>query len=341
MPRSPTRKLPSAEEYQGFQRAEVTEAEKRAQLRKILDSTDFDAPGRVRRFLSHIVDEALAGRTEKLKGYSLAIDVFERDPGFDAMNDPVVRIGAGRLRRALERYYLLEGSTDQLLIDVPKGAYEPEFRFRILSSVEPEQAPYPEGESMPRQTSRGSLATRWKVVAAGMLLMACFALASVVTGGWSPTISNVSQDGRKVTLVLNPFTNLSGTPEVERFAAGLGEELLNELVSVPGIVLLGRGISLASPEREERASLGLEGSVTGGQDGRIVVRWRLVHAETGSIESSSRQIVDVGTRQMERQAEAAKAIRVDLVRPLSRLVGVNGPHAWEIDRNAGTLGPTK
>jgi adenylate cyclase len=52
------------------------------------------------RFLRYIVEETLAGRADRIKAYSVGTVVFERDASFDAQSDPVVRIEAGRLRRA-------------------------------------------------------------------------------------------------------------------------------------------------------------------------------------------------------------------------------------------------
>lgn len=101
----------------------------RAQLALILDSADFDATGRERRFLSHVVEEALSGRGDRIKAYSIAVEVFGRGEAFDPQTDPIVRIEAGHLRRALERYYLTAGHTDPILITIPKGGYVPIFCF--------------------------------------------------------------------------------------------------------------------------------------------------------------------------------------------------------------------
>ena len=54
--------------------------------------------------------------------------MFGRKDDFDALLDPIVRIQAGRLRRSLERYYLLAGKEDPIRIDLPKGTYVPTFR---------------------------------------------------------------------------------------------------------------------------------------------------------------------------------------------------------------------
>ena len=43
-----------------------------------------------------IVNETLAGRGERLKGYSLALAVFDRPDTFDSNVDPIVRVEAAR-----------------------------------------------------------------------------------------------------------------------------------------------------------------------------------------------------------------------------------------------------
>jgi TolB-like protein len=100
----------------------------RRQLERILASSDFDAPRRSREFLTFVVEEALAGRGEEITQGTIAMQVFGRRDDFDATVDPIVRIQAGRLRRSLERYYLLAGKEDPVRMELPKGSYVPIFR---------------------------------------------------------------------------------------------------------------------------------------------------------------------------------------------------------------------
>ncbi len=78
-------------------------------------------------FLRFIVELTLAGRSHEIKGLTVATQALGRKESFDAVRDPTVRILAGRLRAALEHYYLAHGSKDPVLIEVPKGAYVPIF----------------------------------------------------------------------------------------------------------------------------------------------------------------------------------------------------------------------
>jgi adenylate cyclase len=108
----------------------------RQELERILLSPDFDASRRSRDFLCFVLDEALAGRGEELTQAAIATRVFGRKDDFDPLLDPIVRIQAGRLRRSLERYYLLGGKGDPVRIDLPKGGYVPVFRHVEASGTD-------------------------------------------------------------------------------------------------------------------------------------------------------------------------------------------------------------
>jgi adenylate cyclase len=100
----------------------------RTELNRILNSAQFDASERNRRFLEYVIEETLAGRGERIKAYSIATIVFGRDDSFDPALDPVVRMEARRLRRSLERFYLVEGEAENVRITLPKGGYVPKFQ---------------------------------------------------------------------------------------------------------------------------------------------------------------------------------------------------------------------
>ncbi len=70
----------------------------RSELFRILASPDFCRRGRLGDFLRFVVEQALEGSSERLKGYTIALEVFGRDAAFNPDRDPVVRIQAGRLR---------------------------------------------------------------------------------------------------------------------------------------------------------------------------------------------------------------------------------------------------
>ncbi len=100
----------------------------RQQLGKILTSPQFINSPNLRNFLRFIVEKTLAGEADEIKGYTVATQVLGRKADFDPNLDPIVRIMAGRLRRALEKYYQEHGENDPVIIEVPRGAYVPGFR---------------------------------------------------------------------------------------------------------------------------------------------------------------------------------------------------------------------
>ena len=102
------------------------ESQVRLHLEQLLSSASFDASARSRDFLCFVVDEALAGRGATINQTAIAIGVFGRRTDFDPILDPIVRVQAGRLRRSLERYYLLRNA-DPIRIELPKGSYTPRF----------------------------------------------------------------------------------------------------------------------------------------------------------------------------------------------------------------------
>src|SRR5262245_48974989 len=96
-------------------------------LRAPLDRTRNSGPvhqsHRRQLFLEYLVKETLAGRGERLKGYNIALQVFDRPETFDPTIHPLVRIEAARLREKLREYYEIEGHSDAIHIDLPKGTY--------------------------------------------------------------------------------------------------------------------------------------------------------------------------------------------------------------------------
>ncbi|MDB5376173.1 MAG: hypothetical protein JWR00_619 [Rubritepida sp.] len=121
----------------------------REQLRRILDASDFDASERNRNFLSYVVEEALEGRSARIKAYTIATSVFRRDASFDPQLDSIVRIEAGRIRRSLEHYYLMAGAKDPILITLPRGSYVPVFEVAASPGTvhAPPVAPAPSNRS--------------------------------------------------------------------------------------------------------------------------------------------------------------------------------------------------
>ncbi len=112
-------------------RRELPDSVVRAQLERILASEVFSRSQQLRRFLSFIVEQRLAGQGHSLKESVLAHEVYGKGTDFDGGADPVVRVDARRLRDKLREYY--DGRSDPVVITLPKGSYVPVFEANSAS----------------------------------------------------------------------------------------------------------------------------------------------------------------------------------------------------------------
>jgi hypothetical protein len=101
--------------------------EKREELKRLLQSKHFVKAKKKSRFLEFVCEQAFLGNAEKLNEYLVGIEIYERGPDFNPQEDPIVRVQAHEIRRALKKYYEEEGKDSGLRIDLPPGHYVPVF----------------------------------------------------------------------------------------------------------------------------------------------------------------------------------------------------------------------
>jgi TolB-like protein len=101
---------------------------------KVTASAVFADSQRMARFLRFAVEESLQGNGARLKEIVIGAEVFDRGTTYDPRLDPIVRVEARRLRAKLLAYYEGEGKDDEVVIDFPKGTYQPVFRTRSIPS---------------------------------------------------------------------------------------------------------------------------------------------------------------------------------------------------------------
>jgi hypothetical protein len=155
----------------------VTPYEKQAELRRVLESRYFSKAPKRRLFLEFASGHALQGEGDKLNEYLIGVEVYQRGTDFDAQQDPIVRVQAHEIRRALRNYYETEGRNSPLRIDLPSGQYAP-----IFTRVKPEateSAAPTQGEpaTAPVGERRGF---RWQTVLLIGLALGCVALAMML-----------------------------------------------------------------------------------------------------------------------------------------------------------------
>lgn len=256
--------------------APPTDAEILAQLDRIRLSAEFDAPERDRKFLTYVIEETIAGRGDRIKAYSIATEVFGRDSSFDPQTDPAVRIEAGRIRRALERYYLVAGRTDPIVISIPKGAYVPTFDRRLETWLPSHAETSQSSEQKPAapRTGRGT----WLAAAALVCVGGGLTAGALLLHEEDKSIARLQPTLPK--LVVTPFEDLSGTAQSAMMARGLTDEVVGNLAKF-------KEITVTTREGRDGASQGgpafvLEGRVRfDGERLRLVAR--LIQRSDGSV----------------------------------------------------------
>lgn len=293
----------------------------RSQLERIVASAEFPGVGRSAAFLRYVVEEAIAGRASRIKGYSIAIEVFGRNETF-TQDDPVVRIEAARLRRSLERYYLVVGHGDPVRIDIPKGGYAPVFSYNtaeVSKQVEP----------APALVLPSAVNGRWWSVRGLLLVCLILPMAWTVyqfTSDLRSTQILRSQEDvapDRPTLVVAPFANLGDGTNAHLYSAGLTEELLTALPRFKEIKVFGRETSKSLPpdldlsrvRKELGAGYLLTGSVrTAGNSLRITAR--LLETDDGEIVWSRDYNNDLGSSDLfSIQADVAKRVATTIAQP--------------------------
>jgi TolB-like protein/Tfp pilus assembly protein PilF len=199
-------------------------------------------------FLRYVVGEALEGRGEEIKGYTLALEVFGRGNSFDPANDSVVRVEAARLRRTLAAYYGDEGSGDTVIIDVPKGGYVPEFRLRPAPAPSPTSVvPPPEPGSNKSAPMQEPAPKRWRHVAivagvAGLLIAAAAAYSNLQLrpDTKNPPMEVGAELARpaRPTIAVLPFVAALGTERDGLLGRGLATEISAALTGFHELVVL-------------------------------------------------------------------------------------------------------
>ncbi|TGQ71326.1 MAG: hypothetical protein E5V49_07775 [Mesorhizobium sp.] len=104
----------------------------RETLERLLASETFGRSERARKLLRYLVEREQAGEADRLKGFSIAMDVFGKDGDFDPSTDAVVRVQAGRLRELLQHYFANEGVAEPFRIAIPRGGYVPAYELNAI-----------------------------------------------------------------------------------------------------------------------------------------------------------------------------------------------------------------
>jgi len=287
---------------------------------RVLASRSFQSSDTLSRFLRYAVEQALEGRTDRLKEYSLGVDVLGRSPSFDPRIDSIVRVEASRLRARLAEYYRTEGRDDTVRIELPKGSYAPRFHAA---------APSPHGEVQGSSARKARVRRPW--LAAAVIV----ALASLGAAGWMAVTSMRGLHPRDpktpaASIAVLPFVYLGSDKDVDYLGEGITEEITNALARLPGLRVTARssafrfkgGTDVREVGRQLDVSTVLEGSVRKSGN-RLRITAQLVSAVDGyhlwsdTYDRDPSEILTI-------QASIAKAIAGNLNLKLAAGSGADG-----------------
>ena len=117
--------------------SELSPADIRAHLHRVMASAGFISSESIQRLLEFTVEKTLAGESGQIKEYTLGLEVFGRKESFDPRTDAIVRVQARKLRARLLAYYESEGAQECIRIECRKGSYVP----HIIAAQSPEATP--------------------------------------------------------------------------------------------------------------------------------------------------------------------------------------------------------
>ncbi|ABF40712.1 hypothetical protein Acid345_1711 [Candidatus Koribacter versatilis Ellin345] len=136
------------------------------QIDRLVASRTLHGSESLCKLLRYLAAHAIEHPGTPLKEYQIATEVFGRRPDFDPQSDSTIRVQAGRLRAKVAEYYASEGESDPVVVELPKGSYLLNFRYRTPVPKEElvNHAPVHEPVTVAPQKSYGGMAATLAVL---------------------------------------------------------------------------------------------------------------------------------------------------------------------------------
>jgi TolB-like protein/Tfp pilus assembly protein PilF len=321
--------------------APPTPAQIRQQLERILTSHTFRAAEKQKALLRYVVEQAVQGRSDEVKEYSVGVEAFGRGDSFDPRQDTIVRTEARNVRFKLARYYEQEGKHDPIVIQLPKGGYTPRF---VEPAATPE-APDPvlttapkANPWLPATVSRLRPGSRIAILAASVVILAGAIAAGYFAHFGRSAFVTAPPARDPASIAVLPFLNLTNDKESEILSDALTEELINSLARIPGLhVMAGPSVfqysvfrykdqarDIAQAGRELNVRSLLKGSVWV-SGGRVRISAQLEDASNGYqlwSESFDRKLDDLLAIQGEISRAIMQSLGVELAGAANLKAGV-------------------
>lgn len=286
-----------------------------AALERILASKAFASAPRQQALLRHIVTETIERRGDRLKEFSIAVDVFGRSSTFDPRLDSIVRVQASRLRSQLAEYFAGDGVAETVRIEVPAGGYVAAFTRTLPSAtapgsatpkattmqrpVEDEAGSEPPIEKLPqpnrKRTLPGSLAGKpWLLpLLLGAASLTLALLVFVAVSNQRPAVNQptlVRPSGPSIFVA--QYQLISGPDYATILRDGLQFELIDSLSRFPELSVLGIDtVYGSSTDKAQSSPFGADFILTGSVQAdtqEVIVTSQLIRTSSNQVVWSRR-----------------------------------------------------
>lgn len=113
--------------------AEISATERWELIERIRNSQEFKRALRLRELLLYIGTQSVKSGVTTIHEQEIGGAVFGRSDDYDTSLDNIVRVNVTELRKRLGHYFEDEGSTETLLVEIPRGTYIPVFCRRQVN----------------------------------------------------------------------------------------------------------------------------------------------------------------------------------------------------------------
>lgn len=123
---------------------------------KVVRSLNLSRATQLRAILLFIVRHAILRPEEPIPEFEIGYRALGRRKDFNPLDDNIVRVQMGHLRKKLEQYFATEGSADEVVIFIPQGSYKPSFSNRVefTNGAQPAQEVLPKPVEGPAKAEK-------------------------------------------------------------------------------------------------------------------------------------------------------------------------------------------
>jgi hypothetical protein len=246
---------------------------------RVVNSRTFRGKETLQRLLLYLCDRMLNGSAEALKEHTIGVELFGKPNDYDPQEDASVRVQIGRLRQKLEEYSRANGTSDPIIIELPKRQFALQFHYQAQRT---EAVPAViESESIvttrASASATGSLLSPqpWRKLSWPSLLLGALIVTLVWSGWnfWQPRAS----DHRRATVAESRELNELWRPFLASDRPVTMAMRMRPFLRYDHGVIWEWGLNEKPLDEQEAALAGLQGQL----NTRVLVPWEKTYTSFG------------------------------------------------------------